>query len=80
LYLVLNNKGKIAMSVLVTGGAGFIGSHIVDKLVENGYEMIIADNLSTGKDKNINPNAIFYTLYLFNHDFIHLCIKNKITP
>jgi len=45
--------------VIVTGGAGFIGSHVVDKLVEQGIEVIILDNLSTGKQKNINPKATF---------------------
>jgi len=47
---------------LVTGGAGFIGSHIVDKLVERGEKVIIVDNLSTGKQSNINEEAVFYEL------------------
>lgn len=34
------------MKVLVTGGAGFIGSHIVDNLIENGYDVCVVDNLS----------------------------------
>ena len=45
------------MKALVTGGAGFIGSHIVDALVANGGEVIIIDNLSTGKRENINTEA-----------------------
>nr|WP_309101231.1 NAD-dependent epimerase/dehydratase family protein [Fredinandcohnia onubensis] len=48
------------MKVLVTGGAGFIGSHIVDLLVEQGYEVIVVDNLSTGHLTNLTPNARFY--------------------
>ncbi len=48
--------------ILVTGGAGFIGSHIVDKLVARGEEVIIVDNLSTGKREYINDDAIFYEL------------------
>ncbi|MBI4825112.1 MAG: NAD-dependent epimerase/dehydratase family protein [Nitrospirae bacterium] len=48
--------------VLVTGGAGFIGSHIVDRLIASGNEVIVADDLSTGKKENLNPAAIFYDL------------------
>ena len=44
---------------LVTGGAGFIGSNLVDALIERGDEVIIIDNLSTGKRENINPKAKF---------------------
>ncbi len=50
------------MKILVTGGAGFIGSHIVDKLVQEENEVIIIDNLSTGKKINLNPTAIFYQI------------------
>ncbi len=52
----ISKKGK----VLVTGGAGFIGSNIVDILLENGYEAVIVDNLSTGSLHNINKNAKMY--------------------
>jgi len=46
--------------VLVTGGAGFIGSHLVDALIERGFDVIVIDNLSTGKKENLNPKAKFY--------------------
>ncbi|AGB42250.1 UDP-glucose 4-epimerase [Halobacteroides halobius DSM 5150] len=49
-------------TVLVTGGAGFIGSHIVDKLIAKGDRVIVVDNLSTGKKENLNPQAEFYQL------------------
>ena len=45
--------------VIVTGGAGFIGSHLVDTLIEQGVKVIILDNCSTGKVENINPKACF---------------------
>lgn len=50
------------MRILVTGGAGFIASHIVDAYIEAGHEVIIIDNLSTGQRKNINKNTRFYQL------------------
>jgi len=53
------------MKILVTGGAGFIGSHIVDGLLEKGYQVVVVDNLSSGKLENLsgqlsNPNLKFY--------------------
>tara|TARA_R110000744_G_scaffold33531_2_gene78706 strand:- start:43 stop:921 length:879 start_codon:yes stop_codon:yes gene_type:complete len=45
--------------VIVTGGAGFIGSNLVDKLIKQGIEVIVLDNLSTGKKENLNPKAKF---------------------
>ncbi|MFH1563968.1 MAG: NAD-dependent epimerase/dehydratase family protein [Nitrospirota bacterium] len=50
------------MNILVTGGAGFIGSNIVDRLINLGHKVVIVDNLSTGKEKNINPLAKFHKL------------------
>lgn len=47
-------------NILVSGGAGFIGSHLVDRLIEMGKNVIIIDNLSTGLKENINKSAIFY--------------------
>jgi UDP-glucose 4-epimerase len=50
------------MKILVTGGAGFIGSHVVDSYCAEGYEVIVIDNLFTGKRQNINSSARFYLM------------------
>jgi len=50
------------MKILVTGGAGFIGSNLVDKLIQLNHQVVVIDNLSTGKKENINSNCKFYDL------------------
>jgi UDP-glucose 4-epimerase len=50
------------VKVLVTGGAGFIGSHVVDAYLEAGHEVLVVDDLSTGSRANINPAASFYEM------------------
>jgi UDP-glucose 4-epimerase len=50
------------MRAIVTGGAGFIGSHLVDLLIAEGHTVAVVDNLSTGKPKNLNPRARFYEI------------------
>ncbi|MCF6149013.1 MAG: NAD-dependent epimerase/dehydratase family protein [Candidatus Kuenenia sp.] len=50
------------MKILVTGGAGFIASHLVDHLITKGHDVIIVDNLSTGRVENINPKSSFYNV------------------
>lgn len=47
---------------LITGGAGFIGSHTADTLIEKGARVVVIDNLSTGHKKNLNPKVKFYKL------------------
>lgn len=79
------------MKALVTGGAGFIGSHIVDKLIELGHEVAVLDSLRSGKETNINPKAKFFkgdirdaeflksTFNEFNPEVIfHLAAQNSV--
>jgi len=58
------------MKYLVTGGAGFIGSHLTDKLIQQGHQVLIIDNLSTGKKENLNPQADFHNLDIRDFDKI----------
>ncbi len=48
------------MKVLVTGGAGYIGSHMVEMLIENDYEVVVFDSLATGHRQAVHPQAAFY--------------------
>ena len=61
--------GEGRVRVLVTGGAGFIGSHIVDRLVDGGYEVVVVDDLSSGQRANINPEARLIDLDISDPEF-----------
>jgi UDP-glucose 4-epimerase len=65
------------MKILVTGGAGFIGSQIADYFIADGHDVCIIDNLSTGNEKNINPKARFYKKSINDADVINLFEKEK---
>lgn len=61
-----DTKPKVA---LVTGGAGFIGSHVAEALLERGYDVIVADNLSTGKRRNVPSTARFVECDISSSEF-----------
>jgi len=65
--------------ILITGGAGFIGSHLVNRLIKEGHKVYIIDDLSGGKKKNINPESTFYKADLRNAELIDKIIR-KIKP
>ncbi len=60
------------MKILVTGGAGFIGSHVVDTYVEAGHQVVVVDDLSTGKKENLNPKTKFYQMDVLDDKLQHL--------
>lgn len=65
------------MKILVTGGAGFIGSHIVDAYVESGHMVTVIDNLSTGFRENINPNAEFIEIDITDPKVVDIICERK---
>lgn len=50
------------MKIVVTGGAGFIGSHIADAYIAQGHEVFVIDDLSSGEKRNVNPQAVFHEM------------------
>lgn len=65
------------MKILITGGAGFIASHISDAFINEGHEVFIVDNLSTGFEKNINPKAKFIKADICDKKLSDLFEKEK---
>ncbi len=65
------------MSVLVTGGAGYIGSHTVYKLIEEGRDVVIIDNLETGHMEAINPKAKFYKGDVRDKEFLNKVFSSE---
>lgn len=70
----MNIKNK---KILVTGGAGFIGSHTVDALIKEGANVVVIDNLSTGRRENISTKAKFYEINLANSALEDIFKKEK---
>ena len=65
------------MRVLVTGGAGFVGSHIVDRYIDAGYEVHVADNLISSNTNNINNKATLHKIDICSESFGELLTKIK---
>ncbi len=58
------------MKILVTGGAGFIASHVTDRFIADGHEVAVLDNLSSGRRENLNPAAVFYEGNIRDKDLV----------
>ncbi len=65
------------MKILVTGGAGFIGSHVADAYVEAGHEVLVVDNLSGGDPRNVHPRARFFKLDITDPAFEELVLLER---
>ena len=66
-------------TILVLGGAGYIGSHTVYELIDNGYDVVVADNLETGFRKAVHPKARFYQGDIRSKEFCdHVFSSEKI--
>ena len=65
------------MKILVTGGAGFIGSHVVDRYISDGHSVIVVDDLSTGRSENLSPDAQFHQLDIRSKEAAELIVKEK---
>ena len=65
------------MKILVTGGAGFIGSHIVDAYLEEGHQVVVVDNLSTGRESNINQKATFHRADIRDADLMNKVFREE---
>ena len=65
------------MKIVVTGGAGFIASHIVDAYIADGHEVHIADDFSTGREANVNGKAVVHRLDIANSDTVKLITNLK---
>lgn len=76
---LLEDMGELKTNnILVTGGGGFIGAHLVDELIAKRHHVIIVDNLSGGKEENINPKAKLYKKDIRDKDIFEILENNKI--
>ena len=65
------------MKIMVTGGAGFIGSNVTDGYIEAGHQVLVVDDLSSGKKENVNPRADFFQLDIRSDEMAQLIKKEQ---
>ena len=65
------------MKILLTGGAGFIGSNVVDGYIEKGHNVVVVDNLFSGKKENLNPAATFYEADIRSEEIAKIIKKER---
>lgn len=65
------------MKIMVTGGAGFIGSNVVDGYIQGGHEVVVVDDLSTGKLANVNGEAKFYQIDIRSEEMAKIMEKER---
>ncbi|MFD1394959.1 NAD-dependent epimerase/dehydratase family protein [Kroppenstedtia eburnea] len=65
------------MKILVTGGAGFIGSHLVDTYIRDGHEVVVVDHLGSGQRENLNDQAVFYETDILSEEFERVVEKER---
>src|SRR5436853_1101756 len=68
-------RRKVMAVSLVTGGAGFIGSHVAEHLVKNGHEVVVLDDLSGGFADNVPEEATFVKGSILDHELINRLFK-----
>ena len=73
----LNERQVVGMKILVTGGAGFIGSNVADGYVKEGHDVIIVDDLSSGSRENVNPSARFFEMDIRSKAFEELVASER---